>query len=90
MQQVGRAVAVSLVALAAEAGLSWLRRRLAEPQQSSAPVRSSKSTALVGPVEEAAPAPRRTVISSQRVWHFWQRGQVTGQIVEHSVWQIDE
>jgi hypothetical protein len=80
---------VSLVALAAEAGLSWLRRRLAETEQSSAAARS-KSTALVGPVQENEPAPRRTIISSQRVWHFWQRGLITGQIVEHSVWKIDE
>ncbi len=87
LQQVGRAVAVSLVALAAEASLSWLRRRLAETEQSSR-LTHSKSTALIGPVDSSAP--RRTVISSQRVWHFWQRGQITGQIVEHSVWKIDE
>ncbi|MGH9857365.1 MAG: zinc-ribbon domain-containing protein [Acidobacteriota bacterium] len=70
LQQVGRAVAVSLAALAAETALSWVRRRLSVVDKT--PAARSTSTALVGPLPQ--PTARRTVttIISQRVVRIWQ------------------
>ena len=70
LQQVGRAVAVSLVALAAEAGLSWLRRRLSQVDE--APAARSTSTALVGPLPKSTGRRTVTTIISQRVVRIWQ------------------
>lgn len=87
LQQVGKAVAVSLVALAAEAGLSWLRRRVAQMGEGE--------TTAIRPVrqkEEGVEAPGRglTATISQRVVQVWQDGRLKGTLVEHAVWQPEE
>ena len=87
LQQLGRTVVVSLAALAAEAGLSWLRRRIdgTEPVAETTP--KPKSTALA----RTDPSGRHiTTIVGQRVVRFWQHGRLTGQTIEQSVWQIEE
>lgn len=81
-QQVGRAVAVSLGAIAAEAAISWLRRRLAD---APTPAGSGKSMPIV-----PAPRPRQPVVRgfSRRVVRIWRGGKLTDELVEQSEWQL--
>jgi hypothetical protein len=87
MRQVGQAVAVSLAALVAEAGLGWLRRRLMQSAEPPAP--RASSTALVGPIGRPA-ARRQVTISAHRIIRIWQRGELTTAAEEHSFWQLEE
>jgi hypothetical protein len=93
LKQIGQTVAVSLVALAAEAGLAWLRRRLDQPDTALTPtIRSSppapeqerqQRTRLPVP----APATEDVVTGfSQRVVEVWQSGSLIRQTVERTVW----
>lgn len=82
MQQVGRAVAVSLVTLAAEAGLSWLRRRLEQVDTTGGDDKAAR-------LEVDRQRPRITILS-RRVLRVWQQGRLVSQAVEESVWQIEE
>jgi hypothetical protein len=80
LKQVGQAVAVSLVALAAEAGLILLRRRLNHLRRPAAP---AEPQALVPQQPQTQP---RTVLS-QRIVQVWQNGRLTGRLSEQSIWQ---
>lgn len=80
MRQVGRAVAVSLVALAAEVGIILLRRRVAQMGRSV-----EKPIAVVPRSKEISPA--QNAIVSKRIVQFWRKGRLSGQLVEHSVYQ---
>lgn len=80
LRQVGGAVAVSLVALAAEVGLIWLRRRVRRLEQ-----QVEKPLAIVPKAK--APAPQNTTIISRRVTQLWRRGRLSGQVVEHTVYE---
>ena len=82
VQQVGRAVAVSLAALAAEAGLSWLRRRL-ERVENRAPA-SGASTKV-----DIKKQPKATIVG-RRVLRVWQNGRLVSEAVEDRVWQVEE
>ena len=87
LRQLGRTVAMSLAALATEAGLSWLRRRIEGADRVPQAAPQTKSTALARP----NPAGRHvTTIVGQRVISFWRHGRLTGQTIEQSVWQIEE
>ncbi len=91
LKQVGQAVAVSLVALAAEAGLAWLRRRVEQinmPSQAG----SQPSTALVPsnrPTHQPAPpsTTNTVTIMSQRIVEVWEQGNLTRQTIERSFWR---
>lgn len=89
-QQVGKAVALSLATLAAEAGLAWLRRRV-ERLNSTAPDAAAPSTTQI--VRPAAPSAEptgptsRVTIWSQREIQTWENGTLTRQTVERSVWR---
>jgi hypothetical protein len=86
--QVGRAVAVSLVALAAEVGLSWLRRRVTRIDEVS-PSRKRPTTAIVPRESPLRRASTRTIFS-QRFVQIWEDGRLKGQGVEQSIWQVEE
>lgn len=86
VKQAVRAAAVSLLALAAEASLAWLRRR-SEPQATPAVLRP----APLRKEEKQPPAPSGGVtIFSRRVVQVWKRGKLRGQGVEESVWRWHE
>lgn len=80
MRQVGQAVAVSLVALAAEVGLVLLRRRIARMS-----VSEPRSVAI--PKGDRQVTPSGNAIVSRRVVQFWRKGRMTGQVVEQSIYQ---
>lgn len=95
MKQVGKAVAISLAALAAEAGMMWLRRRVER-------MRYTPAAQLTAPPPHAGaitPAPQQTtlvesshsgmVVVRQRVTQVWQQGNLTHQTTERTVWRDD-
>jgi hypothetical protein len=90
-QHVGKAVALSLATLAAEAGLAWLRRRV-ERLNTTAPATSSPptQTSLVRPAtpaNELTPPTSRVTIWSQRVIQTWENGTLTRETIERSIWR---
>ncbi|HEX5690757.1 MAG TPA: zinc ribbon domain-containing protein [Roseiflexaceae bacterium] len=89
-KQLGQTVALSAAALAAEAGLAWLRRRmetgpasapLARVQPTQAPKSVAETTAL------AAPASNVVTIVSQRVVEIWDAGDGARRVVERTFWR---
>lgn len=87
-RDVGRAVAISAVALAAEAGIAWLARRI---EQRSLPVTlPSASTRAVKPAAQM-PATRTTTnvvtIISERVIEFIDDGNGTRRVTERAFWR---
>ncbi len=97
-KQVGKAVAVSLAALAAEASLAWLRRRVERINLSASevqhntpttPTHLTRSTASeLAPVAPTNSTNKVTVLS-QRVVQTWEQGTLTRQTIERSIWQRD-
>jgi hypothetical protein len=92
-KQLSRTVALSVAALAAEAGLSWLRRRIetgaapassAPAKPSSRPKPAAETTALVGPVGNVV------TIVSQRVVEIWDGGDGSRRVVERTFWRRTE
>lgn len=84
LRQVGQTVAISLVALAAEAGLSWLRGRI---ERGTASVLTNQLAPTSKAVQPAQPAGNITMIVSQRVLEIWEHGELTRKIVERSAWR---
>jgi ribosomal protein S27AE len=92
-QQLSKTVALSVAALAAEAGLAWLRRRM-EAGPAAAPIAPARAvsttrqaaadTALAGPVGSIV-----TVVS-QRVVEIWDSGDGSRRIVERTMWRRTE
>lgn len=89
VKQVTRAVALGLAAVAAEAGIAWLRRR-AEGGNLAA-IAGNTLSAIQKPqsdvVTPASPAGNVVTIVSQRVVEVWEQGGLTRQIVEKHVWR---
>jgi hypothetical protein len=84
MRQVGRAAAASLLAIAAEAGLAWLRRR-ADETKPELPARQKSAPSL--PVKGLpAPAGRVSAIFGRRIVRRWQQGRQGQETVEEEVW----
>jgi hypothetical protein len=84
VRQVGRAAAVGLAALAAEAAISYLKRR-AERSGLPAVTLTNRPAALTP--QAAEDATRAVTIVSQRVVEFWEQGTLARQIVEKHVWK---
>ncbi len=88
-RDVGRAVAISAVALAAEAGIAWLARRI---EQRNVPV-TLPSTSLPAVKSVAQPPATRTAansvvtIISERVIEFIDDGNGTRRVSERSFWR---
>jgi predicted amidophosphoribosyltransferase len=80
VKQVSRAVAVGLAAVAAEAGIAWLKRRT---ERAGLPVIARPAAeALQRSLTPANPDPNVVTIVSQRIVEFWDEGSLTRQIVE--------
>lgn len=85
VRQVSRAVALGLAAVAAEAGIAWLKRRAERVgvPTSALAVRPTAQT----PAQAANPVADAVTIVSQRVVEIWDHGSLTRQIVEKHVWR---
>jgi hypothetical protein len=100
LKQVGKAVAVSLLALAAEAGMTWLRRRIDQMQvppvqQTPPPAQTSlvpRMTRPTLPTRAGSPtsAANTVTILRHRVVQTWERGVLTRQTVERTIWRREE
>ena len=89
-KQVGQAVAVSVLALAAEAGLSWLRRKVADLDAPKRAAEEEQRSLAIIPRE--SPLRRRSVktIVSRRTVEIYEDGRLKGQGTTQSVWQVEE
>jgi len=86
-QQLGKTVAISAAALAADIGLAWLRHRL-EAGSASAPAvlaRSAPSTSEAAGTARAAGS--IVTIISQRVIEVWDSGDGKREINERHIWR---
>jgi hypothetical protein len=103
MRQLGQAVLVSLAALAAEAGLAWLRRRIDHinhPPPAQQPTTQVVSYPVAQPVMHATPQPMMTIvpaqkaarvtIQSQRTVETWEHGVLKQHTVERNIWRREE
>lgn len=93
LKQVGQTVAMSLLAIAAEAGLAWLRRRVGQvdtaprvtkPQVSKTPAATPKTAIVPTP---SMPARRIVSIFSQHVVSVWGEDGFVRQSVERITWR---
>ena len=89
-QQLGKTVALSAAALAADAGLAWLRRRIESgPPTTALAVRQAPAARPASTPAEIAKSPVRSVVTiiSQRVVEVWESADGKRQISEHHVWR---
>ncbi len=94
-QQFGRTVALSVAALAAEAGLAWLRKRIESgPASAAAPLARVVPTARPAAAETTAlqhgPVGSVVTIVSQRVIEIWEGEDGRRQINERHFWRRTE
>lgn len=83
-QQLGKTVAISAAALAADVGMAWLRRRL-DAGPPAALARSAPATSdSVAPAQAAGSI---VTIISQRVIEVWDSGDGKRQINERHFWR---
>jgi hypothetical protein len=86
-QQLGKTVAISAAALAADVGMAWLRRRL-EAGPSAAPSALARSVpATSEPTAPGRSAGSIVTIISQRVIEIWDSGDGKRQISERHFWR---
>jgi len=86
-QQLGKTVALSAAALAADVGMAWLRRRF-EGGPSAAPTTLARSIPATPPAAAPGQAAGSIVtIISQRVIEIWDSGDGKRQISERHFWR---
>ena len=90
--QFGRTVALSAAALAAEVGLTWLRRRM-----DAVPAPNAQKITRVTPTAQAneettalARVNKGVTIVSQRVVDIWDNGDGHRRVVEQTYWRRTE
>lgn len=81
LKQIGQTVAVSLLALAAEAGLAYLRRRLESNEG-----RPEESKALQPVERSTAPSATQPTAVSLRVTEVHHNGRLVQRTVERAAW----
>lgn len=86
VRQVGKAVALGLAAVAAEAGIAWLKRRADGGVPTSALAVRPTQAVQAAPTT-ADPVAHVVTIVSQRVVEIWDHGSLTRQIIEKHVWK---
>lgn len=90
VRQVSKAVAVGLAAVAAEAGIAWLKRRAEQgglaAAASTALAASQQPARQLIPIDDRSAANVVTIVS-QRVVEVWEHGSLARQIIEKHVWK---
>jgi hypothetical protein len=87
VRQVSKAVAISLAALAAEAGIAYLKRRAERVGMPSTALAVRSADPSAAPTQVAEQASKVVTIVSQRVVEVWEHGSLARQIVERHVWK---
>ncbi|NJL06471.1 MAG: zinc ribbon domain-containing protein [Chloroflexaceae bacterium] len=89
IRQIGATLAVGLAALAAEAGMAWLRRRVERIGTPAPP--SHHALLRTAPIQATPPQtllpPGAETIMRQQVIEIWEEGSLKRQIVERAIWQ---
>jgi hypothetical protein len=89
-QQFGKTVALSVAALAAEAGLAWLRRRV-EMGAPATLARPSATRSVSSETTALANRPSSVVtIVSERLIEFWESGDGHRHVSERHIWRRTE
>lgn len=87
-QQLGKTVAISAAALAAEVGLAWLRRRIDQGPRSNTSSNTELAKSPTLPTTSLTSKPQSNVtIMSQRVIDIFDNGSGERRIVERTLWQ---
>lgn len=86
VRQVSKAVAVGLAAIAAEAGIAYLKRR-AERVGVPTTALAARPADAAATAQAADQAARVVTIVSQRVVEVWEQGSLARQVVERHVWK---
>jgi len=94
LKQVGQTVAVSLLAIAAEAGVAWLRRRVGLVDVATKVAKPEAQLPAVKGKTATVPAPSQSArgvvsIFSQRVVAVWDKDGLVRQTVERITWRRD-
>lgn len=91
-QQLGKTVALSVAAVAAEAGLAWLRKRIESGPTASAPLARSAPSTRPAETTALARGPVGSVVTivSQRVIEIWEGEDGRRQINERHFWRRTE
>jgi hypothetical protein len=89
LRQVSQGLAIGLAAIAAEAGMAWLRSRAARigsvpPAITQAPASLAKRPQ---PGVEPSALGEITTIVSQRILEVWENGELTRKVIERSAWR---
>jgi hypothetical protein len=89
-KQIGQAVAVSVAALALEAGISWMRKRMRE-QPITLPTVPENKTEVVRPNQRTITKREGSTMMRHRTTQFWRNGELSHEIVENEqiVWSDD-
>jgi hypothetical protein len=90
VQQVGRAVALGVAAIAAEAGMAWLKRRFDQAGQSAPQTNVQQPLARTTPVQPPSVANQVVTIVSQKVIEIWEQGDLKRQVVEKHIWRKEQ
>ncbi len=85
-RDVGRTLAVGAAALAAEAGIAWLRRRIEQGSTTVVPAPPSSTLQRVTPVSGGAPANVVTIIS-ERIIELVDSGNGRRHLRERTLWR---
>jgi hypothetical protein len=88
VRQVGRAVALGVAAIAAEAGMAWLKRRLDQPAPATTPQPLARTTQ---PTPQPSSVAKEVVtIVSQKVVEIWEQGDLKRQVIEKHIWRKEQ
>jgi hypothetical protein len=86
-KRLGQTVALSLTALAAEAGMSWLRRKL---EHVTLPQTAVAQSNKIIPQSNHQKSQNTVTITSHRVVELWEQGKLKQQIVDKHLWRKEE
>jgi hypothetical protein len=86
IRQVSKAVAIGLAAVATEAGIAYLKRRVERAGLPGAAL-AVRPTASAPAPQTPGTAGSAVTIVSQRVVEIWEQGGLARQIVEKHVWK---
>jgi hypothetical protein len=86
IRQVSKAVAIGLAAVATEAGIAYLKRRVERAGLPGAALAVRPAASAPAPQTPGAAGSAVTIVS-QRVVEIWEQGGLARQIVEKHVWK---
>jgi len=87
LRQVGTGLAIGLAAIAAEAGMAWLRGRVERVGAAAVPPKTTQLAVRPQATGEPSVVGEITTIVSQRVLEVWENGELTRKVIERAAWR---